>query len=157
MRYHPQCLWQDRHKPVPALVVALRDIVSGEIASVLRIWLDQRKHWPNSERRILGPRHGVAAMFDQPKGGTLTVGVEAETCLAARELGLVPGSGNSSAASARLLSSRWSRRTGTSGIPRSPEFDAIEVCVTRWWKAGRRVRVVIPEAGGDDLIHQLVP
>jgi hypothetical protein len=155
VRYHPQCLWQDRHKPVPALVVALRDIVSGEIASLLRVRLDQRKHWPCADRRILGPSYSVAAMLDQPKGGALTVGVKVEACLAARELGLGPvwalGSVRT-VAEFPLVPDVTELRI----LEEPGSLKAIEVCVTRWRKAGRRVRVAIPEAGADDFIHQLL-
>jgi hypothetical protein len=145
LRYHPQCPWQAKHKSVPALVIALRAIAGGELVSVLRIRLDQRKRWPRAARRILGPAHGVAAMFDEPIRGKLTIGVNVETCLLARQLGLGPvwAVCNVRTIAAFPLVSDVTELT-ILGEPGS--LDAIEMCVSRWRKAGRRVRVAIPEA-----------
>ena len=154
VRYHPQCQWQDNHKPIPALLVALRAIADGEIESVLRIRLDRRKRWPMATRRVLGPVHGVAAMFDQVKDDALILGVDVETCLAARQLGLRPiwavGSVRTIAAFPLVPDVTDLRILGEPG-----SLEAIGICVARWRDAGRCVRVAIPDPAVGDFNKEL--
>src|SRR5262249_5459384 len=100
-------------------------------------------------RRMLGVTHRAAVMLD-PIGPELAIGEGIETCVAARQLG---------------VGQTWALGStgGIAGFPvlegitcltvlgetDQASADAIEFCARRWRKAGRRVRIAMPEAGND--------
>lgn len=92
-----------------------------------------------------------------PASDVLHIGEGVETCMAARQLGYAPA---------------WALG-GTGGITHFPVIDgvntlrilgeagaasaeSIRLCGTRWYRAGRRVRIVRPDPGCSDLNDQLM-
>ncbi|WP_395697975.1 toprim domain-containing protein [Methylocella sp.] len=103
---------------------------------------------------MLGPVAGAAIKIDADEDVTmgLTVGEGAETCVAARQLGLRPvwalGSAGAIGAFPVL--------PGVEALTILEELDdagangrAIEACASRWRAAGREVLIVSPLLGGD--------
>jgi putative DNA primase/helicase len=151
LRFHPACPWRDensgRTDRVPALIAMFRSIDDGTVTAIQRVALDPAG--AKVGRRMVGLMHRAAIMLDA-MGPELAIGEGVETCMAARELGIRP---------------TWALGS-TSGITGFPVLDgvnrlillgetgrgsadAVELCARRWHKAGRSVRIVMPEAGSD--------
>jgi putative DNA primase/helicase len=151
LRFHAACPWRDENtgktERVPALIGAFRSIDDGTVTAIQRIALDAAG--AKIGRRMLGVVNRAAVMLD-PISPKLAVGEGVETCMAARQLGVGP---------------TWALGS-TGGIAGFPVLDgidrlillgendrasaeAIQFCARRWRKAGRRVRIVLPEIGSD--------
>jgi putative DNA primase/helicase len=151
LRFHRACPWRDENSgrtiQVPALIAPFRSIDNDAITGIHRIRLnaDGSKH----SRRMFGIVARAAIKFDAA-GSDLHVGEGAETALAARQLGFTPtwAVGSTGAISFFPLIDGVNRLTilGESG---EASERAIKMCGARWRKAGRRVRVVMPNAGSD--------
>jgi putative DNA primase/helicase len=160
LRFHPACPWRNEDTGtvdrIPALLAAFRSIDNDGITSIHRIRLDQPECWPKVQRWMLGVMFRTAVKLD-PVGETLYVGEGVETCLAGRVLGYKPA---------------WA--LGSTGLISSfPIIDdvkqliifaetgeasarAIRFCSERWRKAGRVVRMVVPDDGCNDLNDELM-
>ena len=158
VRFHPSCPWRNedtgKTDRIPALIVPFRSVDDDAVTAIHRIALEPFVAKPN--RRMLGVVHRAAIKFD-PISEQLAVGEGVETCMAARELGYRPtwalgSTGNISffpildGVSTLLI-------LGERG---DASAEAIKVCGTRWRKAGRRVRVVMPDPEFSDLNDVLI-
>ena len=104
--------------------------------------------------------HRAAVMLD-PIGAELAIGEGVETCMAARQLGVRPtwalGSTGGIAGFPILGGVKTLTVLGEIG---AASREAIQFCGRRWRKAGRRVRVTMPEVGNDlndELMLRKVP
>jgi putative DNA primase/helicase len=157
LRFHPACPWRDENtgktERVPALIGAFRSIDDGTITAIHRIALNS--DGSKLGRRMLGVVHRAAVMLD-PIGTKLAIGEGVETCMAARQLGVRPtwalGSTGSIAGFPILDGVKQLTILGATG---AASQDAIRFCAHRWHRAGRRVRIVMPEIG-DDLNDELM-
>jgi Toprim domain len=157
LRFHPACPWRDENtgktERVPALIGAFRSIDDGTITAIHRIALNS--DGSKLGRRMLGVVHRAAVMLD-PIGTKLAIGEGVETCMAARQLGVRPtwalGSTGSIAGFPILDGVKQLTILGETG---AASQDAIRFCAHRWHRAGRRVRIVMPEIG-DDLNDELM-
>src|SRR5215831_4216435 len=161
-RFHPRCPWGNKNAGktefLPALIACFRSIDDNAITAIHRIRLDQPERWPKAERRMLGPVHRAAVKLDSEVGGILAIGEDIETCMAARQL---MATGKLERASVWALGS-------AGGIERFPVLPNVrtlriicendrtnegarEQCGQRWHSAGRRVRVIKPDLGFNDL------
>src|SRR5262249_35979476 len=108
------------------------------------------------DRRMLGVVRRAAIKVD-PAGEMLCVGEGIETCMAARELGFAPvwalGSTGAISFLPEINSVEQLVILGETG---EASARAIKLCGTRWRKAGRRVRVVMPNDGLSDLNDALI-
>jgi putative DNA primase/helicase len=153
LRFHPRCPWRNentgRTDLIPCMIAAFRSIDDGVVSAVHRIRVDQPARWPKTERRMLGVVHRTAIMFD-PIGPKLAIGEGVETAMAARKLGVRPAwaLGSTGGISGFPVINGVKQLTilGESG---QASRDAIKFCGHRWRKAGRRVRVVMPDIGSD--------
>src|SRR5215831_15421264 len=162
LRFHPRCPWRNedtgRTERIPALLAAFRSIDDYDITAIHRIRLDQPQRWPKAERRMLGVVHRAAVKLDSEVGSILAIGEGIETCMAARQL---MATGKLERASVWALGS-------AGGIERFPVLPNVrtlriicendrtnegarEQCGQRWHSAGRRVRVIKPDLGFNDL------
>jgi Toprim domain-containing protein len=157
LRFHPACPWRNENTGntdrVPALIAAFRSIDDGTITAIHRIALNS--DGSKLGRRMLGVVHRAAVMLD-PIGTKLAIGEGVETCMAARQLGIRPtwalGSTGSIAGFPILDGIKQLTILGETG---AASQDAIRFCAHRWHRAGRRVRIVMPEIG-DDLNDELM-
>jgi putative DNA primase/helicase len=157
LRFHPACPWRNENTGktdrVPALIAAFRSIDDGTITAIHRIALNN--DGSKLGRRMLGVVHRAAVMLD-PIGTKLAIGEGVETCMAARQLGVRPtwalGSTGSIAGFPILDGVKQLTILGETG---AASQDAIRFCAHRWHRAGRRVRIVMPEIG-DDLNDELM-
>lgn len=157
LRFHPACPWRNentgKNDGVPALIAAFRSIDDGTITAIHRIALNS--DGSKLGRRMLGVVHRAAVMLD-PIGTKLAIGEGVETCMAARQLGVRPtwalGSTGSIAGFPILDGIKQLTILGETG---AASQDAIRFCAHRWHRAGRRVRIVMPEIG-DDLNDELM-
>jgi hypothetical protein len=160
LRFHPRCPWRDENIGhtiyLPALIVTFRSIDDDTITAIHRIRLDQPERWPKAERRMLGVVHRAAVKFD-PLGDTLYGGEGAETCMAARQLGYAPvwalGSVGMIAKLPLLDGLARLRVLGETG---EASAGAFKIVGRRWHTAGRKVEIVMPEAGYSDLNDELM-
>jgi len=151
LRFHPACPWRDettgKTERVPALIAAFRSIDDGTVTAVQRIALDTAG--AKVGRRMLGVVHRAAVMLD-PIGPGLAIGEGVETCMAARQLGIRPtwALGSTGGISGFPVLDGIDRLTilGETG---EASADAVQFVGRRWRKAGRRVRIVMPDIGGD--------
>jgi hypothetical protein len=158
LRFHPQCRWKDentgRIDHVPALIVPFRSIDNDEITAIHRIRLNA--DGTKFGRKMLGVVHRAAIKLD-PLGERLTIGEGLETCMAARELGYGPvwALGSAGAISFFPIIDGVKQLTilGETG---EVSAKTIKLCGTRWRRAGRRVRVVMPDAPHSDLNDVLI-
>jgi putative DNA primase/helicase len=152
-RFHSSCRWwnEDTGKTdrLPTLVLPFRSIDDDVITGIHRIALEPFIAKPH--RRMRGVVHRAAIKFD-PISEQLTVGEGAETCMAARELGYGPVWALGSTGNISFFPIIDGVKTllilGERG---DASAEAIKVCGTRWRKAGRRVRVVMPDPEFSDL------
>jgi hypothetical protein len=153
LRYHPRTPWRDENTGatiyLPALIAAFRSADDDAVTAIHRIRLDQPQRWPKAERRMLGIVHRAAVKL-APASDVLHVGEGVETCLAARQLGHTPawalGSAGAIAHFPVIDGVNMLRILGETG---TASAQAIEHCGQRWHRAGRKVQVVMPDAGSD--------
>jgi putative DNA primase/helicase len=154
IRYHRACPWgkdaNGKTIRVPAMVVAMRSIVTDDITAIQRTRLSQ--DGKKIERRMLGVAAGAAVKLDADERVTdrLIIGEGVETAMTARQIGLKPTWALGSAGAiagfpvldgiAKLMilaeNDDASRRTA-------------EACATRWHDAGRKVFINRPTSGND--------
>jgi putative DNA primase/helicase len=160
LRFHPFCPWRNeatgKIDRVPALIAAFRSVDDDAITGIHRIRLDQPERWPKADRRMLGIVRHAAVKLD-PVGDTLAVGEGVKTCMAARQLGYGPVWALGSVGAIGLFPLidgvgclRLLREAGEAS-----KRD-VELCSRRWHKAGRRVQIVMPDAGHGDLNDELM-
>jgi putative DNA primase/helicase len=157
-RFHPTCPWRNENTRktdcIPALIVPFRSVDDDAITAIHRIALEPFIAKPN--RRMLGVVHRAAIKFD-PTSEQLAVGEGVETCTAARELGYRPTWALGSTGNISFFPILDGVNTllilGERG---DASAEAIKVCGTRWHKAGRRVRVVMPDLEFSDLNDVLI-
>jgi len=159
IRYHPDCpFFKEKH---PAMVAVVRDIESDVKVAIQRTAITpdarpvKRKDKDGREKTFrlsLGSTGGGAIKLDPDEHVErgLVIGEGVETCLAARQIGLVPA---------------WSL-CGTSGLSNfqvvdfidgltilaedgDPSTNAVRACFDRWTLAGRDVRVLKSKYGSD--------
>jgi hypothetical protein len=151
LRFHPHCPWRNETtgnmERVPALIAAFRSIDSDVITAVQRVRLNA--DGSKQGRRMLGIVQRAAIKLD-PVTDELCIGEGVETCMAARQLGFSPtwALGSVGAISFFPVIDTVQRLTilGEAG---EASARAIKIVGTRWRKARRRVRVVMPSSGSD--------
>jgi hypothetical protein len=161
LRFHPRCPWRDENIGqtifIPALVAAFTSIEDDLVTAVHRIRVDQPERWPKADRRMLGMTSRAAIKLDALDGDTLAIGEGVETCMAARELGLAPVWALGSAGAISFFPFIDDvKRLVILGEAGERSKQAIKMCGTRWRKADRRVRVVMPNEGFSDLNDALI-
>ena len=151
LRFHPRCPWRNEDTGatdrVPALIVPFRSIDDDTITGIHRIALNS--DGSKLGRRMLGVARLAAIKFD-PIGDTLSIGEGVETCMAARQLGL----GAAWALGSVGAISFFPLIDGVAqllilGETGDASARAIKLCGKRWRKAGRRVRLAMPDTGSD--------
>jgi putative DNA primase/helicase len=139
---------------IPALIVPFRSIDDDAITAIHRIALEPFIAKPH--RRMLGVVRRAAIKFD-PLSQELAGGEGVETCMAARELGYRPTWALGSTGNISFFPILDGVKTllilGERG---DASAEAIKVCGTRWRRAGRRVRVVMPDPEFSDLNDVLI-
>jgi hypothetical protein len=152
-RFHPSCPWRNEDTGkityLPTLVVPFRSVDDDAITGIHRIALEPFIAKP--KRRMRGIVYRAAIKFD-PISERLVVGEGVETCMAAREMGYRPIWALGSTGNISFFPIMENVKTllilGERG---DASTEAINVCGTRWRKAGRRVRVVMPDLEFSDL------
>jgi hypothetical protein len=153
LRFHPACPRRDENTGtiiyVPALIVPFKSIDNDTITGVHRIAL--RQDGTKIDRRMLGIIFRTAIKLD-PVGETQAIAEGVETAMAARQLGFKPvwALGSVGAISFFPIIDTMKQLT-ILGERGEASARAIKVCGTRWRKAGRQIRVVMPDAGFRDL------
>lgn len=160
LRFHTTCPWRDENTGttifIPALIAAFRSIDDDAITGIHRIRLDQPARWPKTERRMFGVVHRAAVKLD-PAGDTLAIGEGIETCLAARALGYRPAWALGSVGAISFFPLIDSiQRLQILGEAGAASARAVELCGRRWYRAGRKVRIVTPDDGHSDLNDELM-
>jgi putative DNA primase/helicase len=161
LRFHPRCPWRDENTGqtifIPALIAAFVSIDDDSITAVHRIRVDQPGRWPRTERRMLGIVHRAAVKLDALSGDTLTIAEGIETGMAARQLGFKPtwALGSVGAISFFPLIDGLLQLTILGEVGEA-SARAIKFSGTRWRRAGRRVRVVMPNDGLSDMNDALI-
>jgi putative DNA primase/helicase len=159
LRFHPACPWHDENIgqtiKVPALLAAFRQIDNDTITAVQRVRLDADGH--KIDRRMLGVVSGAAIKLAIPNDGNLAVAEGVETAMAAMQLGFHPTWALGSCGSiARLPVIDGISQLTLLGEVDAASADAIKTCSTRWLRAGRRVRIAMPDDGCGDLNDELI-
>jgi putative DNA primase/helicase len=105
---------------------------------------------------MLGIVHRAAIKLN-PHGERLAIGEGVETCMAAEQLGLRPAwaLGSVGAISFFPLIDDV-KQLLILGEPGEASARAIKLCGTRWRKAKRRVRIMMPDNGCSDLNDELI-
>jgi hypothetical protein len=154
LRFHPRTPWRDENTGqtdfIPALIAAFRSIDDDSITAIHRIRVDQPQRWPKADRRMLGVVHRAAVKLD-PLGTEIAIGEGIETCLAGRQLGYRPAWALGSVGAISFF-------PVLDGVTRLHIFAeteeaserTIQLCGTRWHRAGRRVRIIRPDPGCSD-------
>ena len=161
LRFHPLCPWRDENTGrtifIPALIAVFTSIDGDTVTAVHRIRVDQPARWPKAERRMLGAIRGAAVKLDALNGNTLAIGEGVETGMAARKLGFKPtwALGSVGAISFFPLIDGV-KRLVILGEAGEASARAIKFCGTRWRRAGRRVRIVMPNNGLSDMNDALI-
>jgi putative DNA primase/helicase len=158
LRFHPRCPWRNENTGnidrVPALIVPFRSIDDDTITAVHRIAL--KSDGTKLGRRMLGVVHRAAIKLD-PTGEQLAVGEGLETAMAARQLGYGPAWGLGSVGGISFFPIiDGVKQLTILGEQGAASARAIKMCGTRWRKAGRRVRVVMPDPDFSDLNDVLI-
>lgn len=154
LRFTPRCPW-GKGETVPALIAAIRDMVTGEVRGLHRTALDVDGR--KVGRRMFGVASGGAIMFDRADtgGGFLVVGEGCETVLTARQhMALKPAwaLGSSSAISTLpVLDGIHTLIVLGENDTNGASARAIERVGARWHEAGRNVEIVWPPEGATDL------
>jgi hypothetical protein len=160
LRYCERCPWRCEITGstvyLQALIASFRSIDDDAVTAVHRIRLDQPQRWPKAERRMLGVVQRAAVKLD-PLSDTLHIGEGVETCLAARQLGHVPawalGSVGMISHFPLIDGVKLLRILGEAG---TASATAIKLCGQRWHVAGRRVQIIMPADGCDDLNDEIM-
>jgi hypothetical protein len=158
LRFHPACPWRDENTDstiyLPALIAAFRSIDDDTITAIQRVALTAAG--TKIGRRMLGVVHRAAVKLD-PLGDTLHTGEGVETCMAARQLGFAPvwalGSVGMIAQFPVIDGVTRLRVLGESG---EASAKAIRIVGDHWHRAGRKVEIVMPNAGHSDLNDELM-
>jgi putative DNA primase/helicase len=161
LRFHPRCPWRDENTGrtlfIPALIAAFTSIFDNSITAVHRIRVDQPERWPKTERRMLGIVSRAAIKLDALDGDTLAIGEGVETGMAARELGFKPTWALGSVGAISFFPViDGVKKLVILGEPGKASARAIKFCGTRWRRAGRRVRIVMPNNGLSDMNDALI-
>jgi putative DNA primase/helicase len=154
VRFHPHC---PRERDVqPALVIAMRSLVSHAIVAVQRIFLTPEAC--KAGAMMLGPAGGAAMML-QPAGRELHITEGAESALSVMAMDQAPvWAMGSCGAIERLPVLEGVHRLVIWGdhdpidprTGRRPGHHAAEICQQRWLEAGRDVVTRIPRREGYD-------
>ena len=130
------------HARTGALLALFRNIETDEPQAVGRTFLDREGR--KLGRKFLGPVGGAAIKLDADENvvGGLNIGEGAETCQAARQLGLRPAWALGSAGAIAA----FSLLSGVECLTLLTENDeagrqAVEACARRWHDAGRQVLI----------------
>jgi putative DNA primase/helicase len=158
LRFHPRCPWRDENTGmtifVPALIAAFRSIDTDEVTAVHRIALNP--DGTKRDRRMFGIVRGTAVKLD-PAADTLAIGEGIETAMAGRELGVVPSWAlGSVGAISRFPILDGVKALTIIGEAGEASADAAKLCASRWRAAGRRVRILMPDAPHSDLNDELM-
>jgi len=156
LRFHPACPWRDEERQqtirVPAMIACMRATAGDAITGIHRTRLTP--DGTKIGRRMLGIVAGGAIKLDADWDVThgLHVGEGAETCMAARKLGLRPCWALGSAGAIAV----FPVLPGVECLTILAEHDdanrrAVDTCGARWHAAGREVVVVEPASGSDIL------
>jgi hypothetical protein len=170
LRFHPRCPWRDEDAGqtvfIPALTAPFRAIDADrddEITGIHRIALN-----PDGSkigRRMLGIVTRAAIKLDPLVGDTLVIGEGVETCMAVHELmgmKLIDAAPVWALGSAGAISFFPLINTVKKLIVLGENNDdgtnahAIDLCRTRWRKAGRQVHVIKPSPQHDDMNDALI-
>jgi putative DNA primase/helicase len=152
LRFHPRCPWRNESTgtidKVPALIAPFRSIHDDAITGIQRIALTSEG--TKRGRRMLGVVHRAAIKLDAPTGDKLAIGEGVETAMAARQLGFMPvwAVGSVGAISFFPLID-YVKQLLILGESGDASARAIKFCGKRWRKAGRHVRIVMPNSGND--------
>lgn len=141
LRWHPR---------TGALLALFRNVLTGEAQAVSRIFLD--RDGKKLGRKFLGPALGAAIMLDPFEDALqgLHVGEGVETCMAARQLRLLPCWALGSAAAVAALPILAGVECLTLLQENDePSANAVEACAARWHAAGRDVFINTPTVGKD--------
>jgi putative DNA primase/helicase len=158
LRFDPRCPWRNENTGkidrIPALIVPFRSIDDDAITAVHRIAL--KTDGTKLGRRMLGIVHRAAIKLDA-RSDRLAIGEGLETCMAARQLRYMPvwalGSVGCISFFPIIDGVKLLIILGEQG---AASARAIKMCGTRWRKAGRRVRVVMPASQFSDLNDVLI-
>jgi putative DNA primase/helicase len=158
LRFHPRCPWRNedtgRTDRVPAMIVPFRSIDDDAITAVHRIALNTDA--TKRGRRMLGVVHRAAIKLTTA-AERLAIGEGVETCMAAQQLGYAPawalGSVGAISFFPLIDDVKQLLILGEQG---AASARAIKLCGTRWRKAGRRVRVIMPDTRFSDLNDVLI-
>ena len=150
LRYHAQCPWRNEDTGstdyVPALIVPFRAIDTDDITAVHRIALND--DGSKRGRRMLGIVQRAAVKLDRISVNVLVIGEGVETCMAARQLGIKPawalGSVGAISFFPLIDSVKWLTILGEHD---EANARAVDICRKRWRKAGRHVRIAMPDPG----------
>jgi putative DNA primase/helicase len=153
LRFHPRCPWREdntgKTNYVPVLVVAFTSIDHDSVTAVHRIRVDRPERWPKTDRRMLGLVHRAAVKLD-PMAEELAIGEGVETAMAARQLGFKPAWALGSVGAISFFPVLDGvKRLVILGEVGEASARAIKLCGTRWRRAGRQVRIVMPKVGSD--------
>lgn len=153
IRFHPRCPWRDDAGEiirVPAMLAAMRNIITNELTAVHRTRLTAEG--VKVDRRMLGVAAGAAIKLDADDTVTagLVIGEGIETALAARQLGLRPAwaLGSTGGITAFPVLAGIECLTVLAEVDAASDR-AVEAVAARWHAAGREVRVITPRNGKD--------
>ncbi len=158
LRFHARCPWRNEDTGtidrVPALIVPFRSIDDDTVTAIHRIALNADA--TNRGRRMLGIVHRAAVKLDAV-AERLAIGEGLETCMAARQLGYAPAWALGSVGAISFFPLiEGVKQLLILGEQGTPSARAIQICGKRWRKAGRRVRVIMPDARFSDLNDVLI-
>lgn len=158
LRFHPRCPWRNENTGstdrVPALIAAFRSIDDDEIVGVHRIALNSDAS--KRGRRMLGIVQRAAIKLNR-HGERLAIGEGVETCMAAEQLGFAPAWALGSVGAISFFSLiDGIKQLVILGEPGEASTRAIKFCGTRWRRAKRRVRIIMPDDGCSDLNDELI-
>ncbi|WP_438943316.1 DUF7146 domain-containing protein [Parvularcula marina] len=152
LRFHLACPFgQDRH---PAMVAAIRSIVTNEITGIQRTPLRPDGSGKAGQRQMLGRALGGVVKFDDDAAVTtgLFIGEGVETCLSLRKIGLHPVW---TALSAQAVAA-FPVLPGIECLTIAADHDhngtgqrAAAECAERWTRSGREARIITPKQTGD--------
>ena len=154
LRFHGECPWRNENTGttdrVPALIAPFRSIDDNDITAVHRIALNADGN--KRGRRMLGIVRRTAIKLDAINSDTLVIGEGIETCMAARQLGLKPTWALGSVGAIAFFPLLDNVRQLTILAERDDASRrATDISSAHWRKAGKRVRVALPDPGYGDF------